>query len=115
MRNEIHHPITNGKTKMMIFSSLIFLFIIAILSLTFTFTSIHTADMSIGGWWVLKGILGATAIHSIAGIIYAVKSFFDTREATQKHADRLAILKEKNFYKLERFKLKQAAKKIKIA
>lgn len=89
----------------MILLSLIFLFILATLSTTFMFVGIHTADLSAIKFYFLKGVLGSIASASVGGIVYAIKSFFDTREAKEKHADKLALRQAKYNYKLDKQKL----------
>lgn len=107
--HSIHNVVTNGKTKIMIFTSLIFLFAISVLSMTFLFVGVYTAT-GIAAIWTVKATLGGLSVTSTSGIVYAIKSFFDTREAKQKHLDKLELKKIKYQYKLDRRKLREGEK-----
>lgn len=105
MYKDIHHPITNGKTKVMILISLVFLCLTTLVGMVMLF---ELPSMYSGiSLWVVKGNLGTITIASVFGVVYSVRSFFDNREAKQKHEDRLARLQEKNRYKLEKYKIKK--------
>lgn len=102
--NDAHHPITNGKTKQMIFASLVFLFLIVVILSTYAFTlSFHLTGLSL---WIKVGSYMSSVAVAIGGIVYAVHSFFDTREAQQKAQDKLEMKKAILNYKLEKYKLK---------
>ncbi len=48
MKDDMHHPVTNGKTKAMVFMALIFIFIITLIALVFTFVAtFHLAGLEL--------------------------------------------------------------------
>lgn len=90
--NNISHPITNGSTKLFIFISLCFVGGIGALDLVFTFVLKMFGDLSI-----VQYICAGVVAGSCVGIFgYAIKSFFDTREAHEKAKWKLEKKKLKN-------------------
>ena len=80
--NEITNPITNGKTKKIILLGIIFLFTITIISMTYLF--VLTFYLKGFALWGMKVVLGAAISTNSGGIIYAIRTFFATREAYEK-------------------------------
>lgn len=109
--NQLSHPVTNGKTKFMILLSLIFLFVISILGMTYALIGAFHLN-AIALYFIKGGFMGVAAAAS-GGIIYAVHSFFDTREAAQKSQDKLNREKAKYTYLIERDKIRLEMLKIK--
>ncbi len=105
VKKDLHHPVTNGKTKLMVLLSIIFIFIITILSLCFAFG----ATFGLVGipLIVAKGLFGTISITGLGALVAVTHSFFDTRSASKKSADKLALRKENHDYKLKKKELRK--------
>ncbi len=103
-----HNPVTNGSTKKMIFISLVMLGAISLVSTILMFSlNINVLDKSQSFTVLMASLgvklgLGGISTSAIGGIIYAIKSFFDTRSTEQKDEYRIKKFKVKN----ERLKIK---------
>lgn len=109
--NQLSHPVTNGKTKFMILLCIIFLGALAAMSIIFGFVGIF--NLTGIALVITKSSFIGLAGTCIGGLVYAVHSFFDTREAAQKSNDKLAREQANYNYKLEKEKIKLEMLKIK--
>lgn len=102
---DMHHPVTNGKTKTMVFMSIIFIFIITIVALSFAFT----ASFGLAGipLFLAKGLFGTVATTGLGALVAVTRKFFDTRTSEVKSADKLAMKKESHEYKLKKMEIKK--------
>lgn len=108
MMKDIHHPVTNGKTKTMVFMSLIFIFVITIIALIFAFVaSFHLTGISL---WLIKGLFGSISLTGLGALVAVTRKFFDTRTSEIKSKDKLEIRVERHRYKLDKMKLKTKEK-----
>lgn len=115
MNKNIHNPVLNGATKKMIMLVVMFIGVITIISISFA-ALVFTKGMHADNNGIMQleetilaedGIFGAVAMAGISALGLCLKQFMDTRDSKTKSADKLAILKEKNSYKLEKIKLRK--------
>ncbi len=105
IRDNIHHPATNGSTKKMVWLSLIFIFIITMIALIFTFiATFHLTGIEL---WLVKGLFGSIAMTGLAALVAVTRKFFDTRTAEIKTQDKLLLKQERHKYLLEKRRLKK--------
>ena len=90
----------------MVSGAMITLAIISVLSLIFIFVGAIVIKNGFLQMWAFKGSMMTINITSTGGLVYAIHKFFDTREAKIRSSDRLALRKEKNYFKLEKYKIK---------
>lgn len=108
MNKDLHHPVTNGETKKMVWLSLIFLFILSVLCIIgllisgFLFSGLSMI--------VFKSVLGTGLATNSGGIVYAVHSFFDNRTKAQKYSDKRKLKKDKYEHKERMYALKNKNK-----
>lgn len=93
----------------MVFACILILGALAALGMCLAFAvSYNLAGFAL---WGLKGSFLGLSGSAIGGLVYAVHSFFDTRESAQKSQDKLKLAEERNRFKLEMAKLKYQNKK----
>lgn len=108
---QLSHPVTNGKTKLMILICIVFLGSLAGLCIVFAF--VGTFNLTGIALVTTKSSFIGVAGTCIGGLVYAVHSFFDTREAAQKSQDKLNREKAKYDYNIEKEKIKLEVLKVK--
>lgn len=103
-----HNPVTNGKTKNMIFFAMILLGLGGFTAMVFLFIgSFYFSGLTL---WLFKGGMIGTSQLCFGALVYAIHSFFDTRESTQKASDKLNRIKQRDEAKLDTKKAKWAYK-----
>lgn len=106
MGKDLSHPATNGSTKRMILLTIIFIFILAAVSVLFAFIGFHTITGPAIGMWIIKSLFGGIGFMGLGGLIAITKSFFDARSKAQKDADKLALKVAKYEHKEEMYRIK---------
>ena len=107
--NKLKNPITNGETKKMIRRSLFYLMVIVAMCIV----ALITIDETISSFMVrvsVSSTLSGVMVACSGGIIYSIKSFFETRESSEKAIHRLERQKERNRHREQKWLIKSKNK-----